>query len=39
VLGVEGCQKGVGVGVEMRAMEAVEPPLKGLGGCGSEEGK
>ena len=30
VEGVEGCQKGVGVGVEMRATEAVEPPLKGV---------
>ena len=30
VEGVEGCQKGVGVGVDIRAMEQVEPPLKGL---------
>lgn len=29
VEGEEGCQKGVGVGVEMRATEQVEPPLKG----------
>lgn len=29
VEGVEGCQNGVGVGVEIRAIEAVEPPLKG----------
>ena len=29
---VEGCQNGVGVGVEMRAMEAVEPPRKGAVG-------
>ena len=28
---VAGCQKGVGVGVEMSATEAVEPPRKGLG--------
>lgn len=26
--GLAGCQKGVGVGVEMSAIEAVEPPLK-----------
>ena len=26
---VDGCQKGVGVGVEISATEAVEPPLKG----------
>ena len=31
VEGEEGCQNGVGVGVEMRAMEQVEPPLKGGG--------
>ena len=30
VEGVEGCQKGVGDGVEIRAMEQVEPPWKGL---------
>lgn len=30
VEGVEGCQNGVGDGVEMRATEAVEPPLKGV---------
>ena len=38
VEGVEGCQKGVGVGVLMRAAEQVEPPLKGLAfvGGGSE---
>ena len=35
---VEGCQKGVGVGVEIKAMEAVEPPRKGLGGGCSEGG-
>jgi len=34
VQGVEGCQKGVGVGVLMRAMEQVEPPRKGVEGVG-----
>ena len=29
--GVEGCQKGVGVGVEIRATEQVEPPRKRWG--------
>ena len=28
--GVEGCQNGVGVGVEIRATDAVEPPLNGV---------
>ena len=36
---MDGCQKGVGVGVETSAMEAVEPPLKGFFTWGSEEGK
>ena len=31
VKGEEGCQNGVGVGVDMRAREAVEPPKKGGG--------
>lgn len=30
VEGEEGCQKGVGVGVDIRATEQVEPPRKGL---------
>lgn len=41
VEGEDGCQKGVGLGVEMRAMEQVEPPLKGdfwVGDRGGEEG-
>jgi hypothetical protein len=29
VEGEEGCQNGVGVGVEIRATEQVDPPLKG----------
>ena len=33
MLDVEGCQKGVGVGVETSAMDAVEPPLKGFLFC------
>ncbi len=35
---MEGCQKGVGVGVEMRAMDAVEPPLKGFVCCEEKGG-
>lgn len=37
----DGCQKGVGFGVEIRAIEQVEPPLKvdfGVGDGGGEEG-
>jgi len=34
VQGVDGFQKGVGVGVLMRAREQVEPPRKGLWGVG-----
>lgn len=37
--GVEGCQNGVGVGVDIRAMEQVEPPLKGLRDAGGLEGE
>jgi len=36
---VEGCQNGVGVGVEIKAMDAVEPPLKGRFWWGEVEGK
>lgn len=31
VEGDAGCQKGVGVGVEIKAIEAVEPPRKRFG--------